>query len=95
MVLGGSVDVAAKVDIIIRQVARSVLRLPFNVNTAVFYDKENGLGLESCEADANTYRLVEALRILNSPSLNTLSEHDGPRETNMTDRERHTKPELD
>ncbi|KAF4044645.1 hypothetical protein GN244_ATG02872 [Phytophthora infestans] len=69
MVLGGSVDVAAKVDIFIRQVARSVLRLPFNVNTAVFYDKENGLGLESCEADANTYRLVEALRILNSLSL--------------------------
>ncbi|KAF4031001.1 hypothetical protein GN244_ATG17093 [Phytophthora infestans] len=69
MVLGGSVDVAAKVDIFIRQVARSVLRLPFNVNTAVFYDKANGLGLESCEADANTYRLVEALRILNSPSL--------------------------
>ncbi|KAF4034967.1 hypothetical protein GN244_ATG13082 [Phytophthora infestans] len=69
MVLGGSVDVAAKVNILIRQVARSVLRLPFNVNTAVFYDKENGLGLESCESDANTYRLVEALRILNSPSL--------------------------
>ncbi|KAF4032710.1 hypothetical protein GN244_ATG15436 [Phytophthora infestans] len=69
MVLGGFVDVAAKVDIFIRQVARSVLRLPLNVNTAVFYDKENGLGLENCEADANTYHLVEALRILNSPSL--------------------------
>ncbi|KAI9990925.1 hypothetical protein PInf_018542 [Phytophthora infestans] len=64
--------VVPKVDIFIRQVARSVLRLPFNVNTAVFYDKANGLGLESCEADANTYRLVEALRILNSPSLSLI-----------------------
>ncbi|OWZ19935.1 hypothetical protein PHMEG_0005727 [Phytophthora megakarya] len=69
MLLGGAIKMAARVDVFIRQVARSVLKLPYYLPTAVYYDKGNGLGLESCEADANINRLVEALRILNTPEL--------------------------
>ncbi|OWZ12523.1 LOW QUALITY PROTEIN: hypothetical protein PHMEG_00014304 [Phytophthora megakarya] len=37
-------------------VVRSILKLPYYLPTAVYYDKGNGLGLESCEADANINR---------------------------------------
>ncbi|EGZ13878.1 hypothetical protein PHYSODRAFT_303257 [Phytophthora sojae] len=69
MILGGAISTAALVDTFIRQVARTVLRLPFSTPRQVFYDQQNGVGLESCELDANVHRMQEALRILNSPEL--------------------------
>ncbi|EGZ08820.1 hypothetical protein PHYSODRAFT_318726 [Phytophthora sojae] len=54
---------------IIRQVARSVLRLPHSTPRSVYYDKFNSLGLLSCELDANAHRYNEAVRILNSADL--------------------------
>ncbi|EGZ14607.1 hypothetical protein PHYSODRAFT_315490 [Phytophthora sojae] len=69
MVLGGAIGVAGSIDTFIRQVARSVLRLPHSTPRSVYYDKFNGLGLLSCELDANVHRYNEAVRILNSPDL--------------------------
>ncbi|EGZ05431.1 hypothetical protein PHYSODRAFT_307718 [Phytophthora sojae] len=69
MILGGAISTAGLVDTFIRQVARTVLRLPFLTPRQVFYDQQNGVGLESCELDANVHRMQEALRILNSPEL--------------------------
>ncbi|OWY98713.1 hypothetical protein PHMEG_00030456 [Phytophthora megakarya] len=69
MLLGGAITVAPLVGTFIRQVARTVLRLPFSTPRNVYYDKLNGIGLDSCEVDANVHRMQEMLRILNSPDL--------------------------
>ncbi|GMF40651.1 unnamed protein product [Phytophthora fragariaefolia] len=69
MVLGGAIQFAPRIDTFIRQAAREVLRLPYSLPLYVYYDRENGLGLGSCEQDANVYRFQLLLRILNSPHL--------------------------
>ncbi|OWZ06142.1 hypothetical protein PHMEG_00021650 [Phytophthora megakarya] len=63
MILGGLFDT------FIRQVARSVLRLPHPSPRSIYYDQANGIELNSCELDANVHRHREALRILNTPEL--------------------------
>lgn len=69
VVLSGAIKLAKRFDVFIRQVTRSVLRLPHATPEWVFYDMVNGIGLISCESDANIHRFQLALRILNTPSL--------------------------
>ncbi|POM74154.1 LOW QUALITY PROTEIN: Hypothetical protein PHPALM_8936 [Phytophthora palmivora] len=69
MILSGALTVAALVDTFIRQVARTILKLPYSTPRYVYYDKINGIGLICCEHDANIHRLNELLRIINSPEL--------------------------
>ncbi|OWY99465.1 hypothetical protein PHMEG_00029526 [Phytophthora megakarya] len=69
LTLGGALRMANALDVFIRQTARSVLRLPHALPTSTFYDTNNGLGLQSCEVDANIQRYQAALRILNDQNL--------------------------
>ncbi|GMF61120.1 unnamed protein product [Phytophthora fragariaefolia] len=69
MVLGGAIPFAPRIDTFISQAAREVLRLSYSLPLYVYYDRENGLGLGSCEQDANGYRFQLLLRILNSSHL--------------------------
>ncbi|OWZ11725.1 hypothetical protein PHMEG_00015212 [Phytophthora megakarya] len=69
MILGGAIRSSGLFDTFIRQVARSVLRLPHSSPRSIYYDQVNRIGLLSCELDANVHRYQEALRILNTPEL--------------------------
>ncbi|OWZ16448.1 LOW QUALITY PROTEIN: hypothetical protein PHMEG_0009758 [Phytophthora megakarya] len=52
MILGGAFRLSGHFDTFIRQVARSVLRLPHPSPRSIYYDQANGIGLLSCDMDA-------------------------------------------
>ena len=69
LVLGPSIHAAKQFDILIRNVARNTLRLPYNTPIEQYNDNIYGMGLENCQDDVETYRIQTLLRILNSQYL--------------------------
>ncbi|EGZ06668.1 hypothetical protein PHYSODRAFT_306861 [Phytophthora sojae] len=67
--LNTSHKIAKHVDILIRRVAKHVLKLPHSTPKDVFHDETRGLGLASFEDMCNVARAQLAIRVMNSPHL--------------------------
>ncbi|EGZ11184.1 hypothetical protein PHYSODRAFT_318057 [Phytophthora sojae] len=67
--LNTSHKIAKHVDILIRRVAKHVLKLPHSTPKDVFHNETQGLGLASFEDMCNVARAQLAIRVMNSPHL--------------------------
>ncbi|OWZ20934.1 hypothetical protein PHMEG_0004610 [Phytophthora megakarya] len=69
MIRGGAIRSSEHFDTFMRQVVWPVLRWPHSLPRSIYYDQVNGIGLLSCELDANVHQYQEALRLLNTAKL--------------------------